>query len=261
MNAASKARRSLAGERVLITGAAGSIGSAVAAALRETGLQAFETDIEALDVRDSVAVDRWLGVIEPTLILHLAGAKHAPEGETDPALTFETNVRGTANVLAAARRARVVTASTCKACDPETVYGASKLIAERMTLNAGGSVARFHNVRESTGNVFSIWADLPADEPLPVAAACSRYFISLDDAVALVLWAAVLEPGRYVIDPGPPRRIDDVAADSYPGRPHLAIAPRRGDRLEEPLHARSEAAIKTDIDRIIRITSPHDHVS
>lgn len=260
MNAISRPRRSLAGERVLITGAAGSIGAAIADALREADVMTFETDIDALDVRDSDAVDRWLRVIKPTLVLHLAGAKHAPEGELDPAATFETNVRGTANVLAAARGARVVTASTCKACDPETVYGATKLIAERMTLNAGGSVARFYNVRESSGNVFSIWESLQADEPLPVAP-CSRYFISLEDAVALVLWASVLEPARYVIDPGPARRMDDVAAERYPGRPQRPIAPRRGDRLDEPFHARSEAAIATDVDRVIRIASPHDPVA
>lgn len=250
----------LAGARVLVTGALGSIGSAVVAELHAAGIAVHATDLDGvpyLDVRDRDRVAAMLSIFRPSHILHLAGAKHAPGGELDPASTARTNVHGTENVLRYAAGARVVTASTCKACDPETAYGASKLIAERMTLNAGGSVARLYNVVESSGNVFRIWESLATSEPIPVSP-CERYFISLADAVALVLWTAVLEPGRYAIDPAPPQRIEDVAAALYPGRPQLRIAPRRGDRLHEPRHGRSEKATRTAVVGIVRITSPHE---
>lgn len=246
----------LTGETVLVTGAAGSIGHHVCQLLADAAIRHVATDIDTLDVR------RPVGNLSPapTVILHLAAAKHAPEGELDPAATVAVNVTGTRNVLDYAARvgARVVTASTCKAADPETVYGASKLIAERMTLNAGGTVARFFNVRESSGNVFEIWAAVPAAEPLPVAP-CWRYFITLDDAAALMLWAAVLPPGRYTAAPGGPQRIRDVAADLYPGRPHVHIDPRRGDRIREPHHAASEHAKHVAAaPGILKIVSPHD---
>lgn len=255
----------LRGQRCLVTGASGSIGRAVLEALYlAPGAAAFGTDLDydprnttQVDVRNADRVRRAMERYRPTHVFHLAGAKHAPEGELDPAETARTNVGGTENVLLHAGGARVVTASTCKACDPETAYGASKMIAERMTLNAGGSVARFYNVPESSGNVFRLWEDLDPDEPLPVAP-CTRFFISLEDAVALILWAAVLDPGRYCADPGPAKRMDAVAEDLYPGRPRTPVPPRRGDRVSEPFLARSEELFPTRVPNLWRVEGPHD---
>lgn len=226
-------------EVVLVTGAMGSIGSAVCG-LIDGGVVA--TDVDDMDVTDRDAVDVVFAAVKPTVVLHLAGAKHAPEGELNPVGTFEVNVTGTRHILeaAAAVGARVVTASTCKACDPETVYGATKLLAERMTLAAGGSVARFFNVVESSGNVFRLWERLDRFQPVPVTP-CSRWFISLSEAAALVVAAAAATPGRYTVDPGArPRTMPTVAADLYPDRPQVVVPLRRGDRQDEPLHAAAE---------------------
>jgi dTDP-glucose 4,6-dehydratase len=195
----------------------------------------------------------------PDVIFHLAGAKHAPEGEEDPVGVAMTNAIGTANVLAAADAvgARVVTASTCKAANPQTAYGASKLIAERATLNAGGSVARFFNVIETCGNVFRTWEGLAEHESIPVTPA-ARYFITIREAVALVLWAAVLPPGRYIVNPGRrPRTMPSVAAALYPDRPQQFIPLRRGDRMAEPMLAVEERAMPVSA-WLWRITSSHD---
>jgi FlaA1/EpsC-like NDP-sugar epimerase len=254
----------LGAERILVTGAAGSIGTAAQRALGSAGIEPLITDLRGLDgsrpldVRDSQAIEDALGGYRPTLVLHLAGAKSAPVAETDVHSALEVNAWGTATLVAAAGRAgaRVVTASTCKACDPETVYGATKLLAERLTIAAGGSVARFYNVVESSGNVFETWRVLPPDEPLPVTP-CSRYLISLADATALLLWAAVLRPGRYTIDPGEAWTIAQIAAELYPGRPQREILPRRGDRTVEPRCARSET-IHPFRGRIERIVNRHD---
>lgn len=235
-------------ERVLVTGAAGSIGEAIVPILKAAGITTFATDIDTdtganwLDVCDFHAVNATIETWRPTIILHLAGAKHAPEGELNPWETTRTNSVGTDQIVKKAVRsgARVVLASTGKACDPETVYGASKLIAERIALEAGQSVARFYNVVETQGNVFDIWRNVPSDQPLLVTP-CERYFVSLAEAVSLVLWTAVLPAGRYTIDPGWARYMPDVVADLHPGRQVVLTDPRRGDRLKEPRRARSEA--------------------
>lgn len=254
----------LRGERILVTGAAGSIGSAAGEALASAGISPVVTDLPGLDgsapldVRDGAAIEAALAEHRPSLIFHLAGAKSAPAAETDVHNALEVNAWGTATLVAAAGRAgaRVVTASTCKACDPETVYGATKLLAERLTIAAGGSVARFYNVVESSGNVFESWLSLAPDEPVPVAP-CTRYLVSLEDATALLLWAAVLPPGRYTIDPGEPRTIGEIASELYPGRPQRSIPPRRGDRIAEPRCALAET-IEPVLGRIERIVNRHD---
>jgi FlaA1/EpsC-like NDP-sugar epimerase len=243
----------LAGKRVLITGAKGSIGSAV---LKH--IDAIATDVDTLDVRDETAVSEAMASANPEVVLHLAAAKSAPDGERDPMSALEINVLGTRNVLAhAPEGCHVVTASTCKACEPETAYGASKLVAERVTLNAGGSVARFYNVVESSGNVFEIWADRPAEEPLLVTP-CRRYFISLAEAVSLVLWTAILPSARYGFDPGSAREMPSVASDLYPGRALQSVPPRRGDRLVEPLAARHEQVEQSAVTGLLRIVGAHD---
>lgn len=251
----------LAGKRVLITGAAGSIGSVAASLLRGTA-NVIATDKDsgdlAVDVRLENEVARAMETERPDVVLHLAAAKSAPDAERDPMSALEVNVLGTRNILGhAPAGCHVVTASTCKSCEPETAYGASKLVAERVTLNAGGSVSRFYNVVESSGNVFETWGALAPDAPLEVTP-CRRYFISLAEAVSLVLWTAVLPSGRYGFDPGGARDMRDVAADLYPGRLLHAIPPRRGDRLVEPLAARHEQVEQGAIPSLLRIIGTHD---
>jgi FlaA1/EpsC-like NDP-sugar epimerase len=254
----------LAGKRILITGAEGSIGSAVAQILGDVA-DVVTTDKHsgnpAVDVRVESDVASVLRETRPEIIFHLAAAKSAPDGERDPMSALEVNVLGTRNVLAhAPEGSHVVTASTCKACEPETAYGASKLVAERVTLNAGGSVARFYNVVESSGNVFEIWSQLDPSEPIEVTP-CRRYFISLAEAVSLVVWTAILPPARYGFDPGRPREMHDVAADLYPDRVLRSVPPRRGDRIAEPLAARHEQVEQDARPSLLRIVGAHDLVA
>ena len=127
------------------------------------------------------------------------------------------------------KRLQIYIISTCKSANPEIVYGASKLIAERMTLNEGGSVARFFNVVETSGNVFEIWNNIPENEPIDVAPLCERHFISLDESVGLILFTMDSKPGRYIVNSGPLVTIGDVADRLYPEREKNIILPRRGD--------------------------------
>jgi FlaA1/EpsC-like NDP-sugar epimerase len=242
--------------RVLVTGAAGSIGQNVCDTLARGGVRVAPTDREQCDVTNHTHTWTAFHEHEPHAIIHLAGAKHAPDGEADPDDAMRVNAIGTRNVLAAARTvgARVVTASTCKACDPETAYGASKLIAERLTLNAGQRVARFYNVVESCGNVFRLWEGVTG--PIPVTT-CSRFLISLDEATALIILALVQPSGRYTVEPGERQYMRDVARRLYPQRQLRHLETRRGDREHEPRMAHCEAS-HTLPNGLVQITSPHD---
>lgn len=242
--------------RAFVTGSAGSVGVALTEALKARGDTVTGYDIvTGDDILDRANLAHCLSFAWADVIFHLAGAKHAPEGEYDPFHATRINVEGTRNVLEAAPdRCRVILASTCKACNPETVYGATKLIAERLALNAGQSVARFYNVREASGNVFEIWAGMKP--PLP-ATSCRRYFLSMAQAVDLLLRVAELPPGRYTRDPGEPVCMINEAAKLV-GREHVEIIPpRRGDRLREPRFGGGESLVPLD-GGIERIHNRHD---
>lgn len=250
----------LMGKRILVTGAAGSIGQVLAPLLQKNGCDVLSTDVEDLDVTEDWKVKAVCSLFRPEVVFHLAGAKHAPLGEEDPWTAMQINTVGTQNILDSVNKesTRVVTASTCKACNPETAYGASKLLAERMTLNEGHSVARFYNVVETQGNVFEIWRNLPSDEPVPWTD-CSRFFISLSEATATILWAAVLPSARYTVTPGLARRMQTVVKELYPNRDLMQIQRRRGDRQTEPLCGSHELLIPVDECHTLReIISPHD---
>jgi FlaA1/EpsC-like NDP-sugar epimerase len=252
--------------KILVTGARGSVGKVLCPTLRELGHKVVQTDISEtdatahafLEVTSRRSCEDWLEKFRPEVVIHLAGFKQAPDGELAPHEVVRINTTGTHNVTEAAKRvgARVILASTCKAADPETAYGASKLIAERIVLNAGGTVARFYNVREAGGNVFETWAAIPPEAPIPYTD-CTRYFISMKQAVELLVRCLILPPGRYTVDPGKARVIRMVARELYPNRNIVAIPRRRGDRQCEPLVARSEEVHRLDRE-LWQILSPHD---
>jgi len=248
-----------ANELVLVTGANGSIGTHVTKLLRDVGCTVLDTDIQTMNVRKWDEVITTFYKYKPTIVLHLAGAKHAPAGEENPMLPVEAHIDGTSNVLnaASAINAQVVTASTCKACNPETAYGATKLVAERLTLNANQVVARFHNVVETAGNVFQIWENTIG--PVLVAGECKRYFITLDEAAGLVLFCGLAEHGRYIVNPGKAQKMDEVAARLYPERNLEYISKRRGDRLKEPLIASDECFVD-QYGSVLKVESAHDRV-
>jgi len=246
---------SASGVIAFVTGAAGSVGVALTAALEARRDMVIGFDVvTGGDILDRDSLRRAIRLAQPDIVFHLAGAKHAPEGEYDPFHATRINVEGTRNVLEATLGRRTILASTCKACNPETVYGATKLIAERLALNAGQSVARFYNVREASGNVFEVWAGMKP--PLP-ATSCRRYFLSMAQAVDLLLRVAELPPGRYTRDPGEPVCMINEAAKLV-GRGNVeVIPPRRGDRLREPRFGGGESLVPLD-GGIERIHNRHD---
>ena len=252
-------------KRILITGSNGSLGREFYKRISKNfNGEILQTDIdgpfEYLDVTDLTNVFDKISSFNPDIIFHLAGAKHAPEGEIDTWETLQINTFGTKNILdSLTKDCKIILASTCKAANPEVVYGASKLIAERLVLNAKGSVARFFNVIETSGNVFEIWNNVDDSEPIQVASICERHFISIGEAIGLLIYTATLESGRYIINSSALIKINEVAEKLYPDRKKEIIHPRRGDRLSEKFLASSESLEKYLLNNtIIKIKNIHD---
>jgi FlaA1/EpsC-like NDP-sugar epimerase len=241
-------REHIAGKRVLVTGAGGSIGAELCRQLHqlepaelimldrdESALHAVQLalrgralldskDMVLADIRDERRVRDIFERFRPDMVFHAAALKHLPLLESYPAEALKSNVWGTLTVLKAAADHGVqsfVNISTDKAADPVSVLGYSKRITERLTaymsVQTGRTYlsVRFGNVLGSRGSVLTtLCAQVAAGGPVTVTDPdVSRYFMLADEAVHLVLQAAAI--GRagevLVLDMGEPVRIADIA--------------------------------------------------
>lgn len=251
-----RAAKLISGQRVLVTGAGGSIGSELCRQVSGFGPQALylldhdESNLHRLqleitgsglldsdeiiiaDIRDERRIDQVFEATRPELIFHAAAHKHLPLLERHPGEAVKTNVRGTENVVQAAAKygcSRFVLISTDKAADPTSVLGASKRLAELVVqANAGGSVAmasvRFGNVLGSRGSLLSVVADqIARDEPVTVTHPdVTRFFMTIEEAVGLVLETASMAEyaETFVLDMGEPVPIVDLVRN-YAEQLHL----------------------------------------
>ena len=292
---------SVQGKSVLVTGAAGSIGSELCRQLlqfgprelhlldnNETGLfdlslelgqLATETAIRVAiaDVADSDRVKAVFDAARPEAVYHAAALKHVPLLEDHPSEAFRTNVLGTRNLALAAREfgsETFVLISTDKAVEPASVYGASKRLAELFVLALAKeseatafTVVRFGNVMGSRGSVVPIFMrQIEQGGPVTVMHAdMERYFISIPEAVALVI-QAVSYRGRgaiYMLEMGEPVNIRDLAERIIrlrglrPGHDiELQFTgPRPGEKLQEELSASFEESFATDHPKIVRLSA------
>jgi FlaA1/EpsC-like NDP-sugar epimerase len=241
-------REQIAGKRVLVTGAGGSIGAELCRQLYhlgpaelvmldrdESALHAIELvlrgralldseDTVLADIRDRRRINDVFARFRPDIVFHAAALKHLPLLERCPAEALKSNVWGTLTVLEAAADHGVrsfVNISTDKAANPVSVLGYSKRITERLTaymsVRTGGNYlsVRFGNVLGSRGSVLTtLSAQVAAGGPVTVTHPdVSRYFMLADEAVHLVLQAAAIGRGGevLVLDMGEPVRIADMA--------------------------------------------------
>jgi FlaA1/EpsC-like NDP-sugar epimerase len=251
-------RQVIEGRRVLVTGAEGFLGRRVGQKLDDLGADTYLTDLDDLDITDADLVDRTIRQLQPDMIVHLAAMKHAPLGELHPLETAEINVNGTANVVEAAKVAgvapgRMVFVSTCKAAAPETVYGATKLLGERIALGAGYAVVRLGNVLGSSGSVLEIWQSQSARGDALAVTPCRRFWLTPSEAVGLILSPFVLGPGLYHFDAGEAEDVENLARRFDPTREIEHVPPRRGDRLVERFLADGERAETTALRPVRRI--------
>lgn len=238
--------------KILVTGGNGSIGNG----LKKRLPKAIFTDIEDLDVTNEEIVKEKLNSIKPDVIINIAGAKHAPLGEVDIEETLNVNTLGVINILKHKGNAKLIQCSTCKSANPETVYGSTKLISERLVLNSGGVIARFFNVVETSGNVFELWKEQTV---IKVATECYRHFISLDEACGLLMKCLTLPSGRYLVNSPELRNMKDIANICYPNIDKEIIPPRRGDRITEVFLATNETIEKVlENGSLIKVNCTHD---
>ena len=263
-----RASRFYANSRIMITGADGSLGHALRKFIKDYNVDCkvynfdinFDTkyDNQYLgDVTDIDSLSSAVSVASPDYVFHFAADKHAPHGEDNPESTISINLVGTDNLLNCIDhlKTKIILSSTCKSCNPETVYGSTKLISERLVLNAGHVVARYYNVVESSGNVFEIW-NSESDPSKHVVTECSRFFISMNEALALTLFTGTQAFGRYTVNPGTIRDMTQVHKDIY-GVEGIAVPMRRGDRKVELRLSTSEyIAEKSGV--FERVESYHD---
>ena len=285
------------GDVVLVTGAGGSIGSELCrqvyarkpARLLLLGhgensihgiwmeLRARGGDVDLVpliaDTRDTRRIERLLLQHRPQVVFHAAAHKHVPLMELNPEEAFTTNVLGTENLLRASERANVdcfVMISSDKAVNPVNLMGASKRLAELLVQQAATRtgrryvVVRFGNVLGSRGSVVPIFErQIAAGGPVTVTHPdMTRFFMTIPEAVQLVLQAAVLDEGGsiLVLDMGEPVRIVDLAKDLIslsgltPGEEveivYTGIRP--GEKLYEELFQANEESLPTTHEKIFR---------
>jgi FlaA1/EpsC-like NDP-sugar epimerase len=285
-------RRLLAGRRVLITGAGGSIGSEIARQVASFGparlvlLEHDETHLHDVvatvdgevvtalaDIRDRELVDEIFSLHRPEVVFHAAAHKHVPLLEAHPCEAVRTNVAGTRNVVDAARAhgvGRFVFISTDKAVRPSSVMGASKWLGEQLVLaagqDAGGWCAvRFGNVLGSRGSVIPTFTRQIADGgPVTVTDEnMTRFFMSVQEAVQLVLQAAAFASGGevFMLEMGSPMRILELAERMIELSGHrvgvdieIAITGMRpGEKLAEELRTADEHPLPTPHPSIVRL--------
>src|SRR5512146_1480946 len=240
----------LAGRRVLVTGAGGSIGRELSrqiarwdpaelVLLGHGENSIFETLLEVqgdhstlpiaaviADVKDKDRLCRVFKDHRVEVVFHAAAHKHVPLMQANVEEAVLNNVFGTRNVVEAAAEAgveRLVLVSTDKAVRPANVYGATKRLAEMIVLEAAHrtgcafSVVRFGNVLGSRGSVMPLFKrQIAAGGPVQLTHPdMERYFMTIPEAVHLVLQAAAMGRGgeAFLLDMGQQVRIVDLAED------------------------------------------------
>ena len=308
----------LRGKRVLITGAGGSIGSELARQLLSGGAERLylfghgENSIYQIDkelrllqeegvgdkativpivgeLKDREYMRYIIGKLRCDAVFHTAAYKHVPLMEANPVAVIENNVFGTKNLLDACIEngvKRFVLISTDKAVNPVSIYGVSKMLNEKMVLEAAARVkekygspdyaymfVRFGNVLGSRGSIFPLFVEqVKKGGPVTVTSPdMMRFFMTIPEACSLVLQTGGvgINGQSYLLDMGEPVNILETARQliRYMGYepekdiPIEIIGVRPGERLEEPLTSKTEYTEQTDYPKILRLQNREEYSS
>jgi FlaA1/EpsC-like NDP-sugar epimerase len=250
-------RATVAGKRVLVTGAGGSIGSELCRQIAafdpealylldhdESNLHRLQLHLqgEALldsdelliaDIRDRGRIDQIFRDLRPQVVFHAAAHKHLPLLERHPCEGVKSNVLGTLNLVRAAvahDAERFILISTDKAADPISVLGVTKRVAEMIVQAHQGrgstrmASVRFGNVLGSRGSLLSVLSEqIESGEDVTVTHPdVTRFFMTVEEAVGLVVEAAgMARAGEvFVLEMGEPVRIVDLV-HNYAAQIHV----------------------------------------
>ena len=296
--------KTLKNKNVMVTGAGGSIGSELVRQIiqknpkrlilldiNETGLYDIEqelvikiregkippTELVTLvkSIRDYDSLDTIFKMTEPDIVYHAAAHKHVPLMETVPEEAIKNNILGTHNLIRVSLKYKIdkfVNISTDKAVNPTNVMGATKRFIEMMLQAYNNDTTRFvavrfGNVLGSNGSVVPLFEKQIANGgPITLThPEITRYFMTIPEAVSLVLQAGVYAEGGeiFVLDMGDEVKIKDMALKmiELSGlRPHKDIrieyvGLRPGEKLYEELLMAEEGMTKTPND-LIYIANP-----
>jgi FlaA1/EpsC-like NDP-sugar epimerase len=289
-----QASASLQDKRVLITGAGGWIGSALARSIAEfapdqlvlleaaernlyeidTALRQLPCHIEHVSVLGSVSQPALLAEIfsryRPQIVYHAAAFKHVPLMEQNPFAAIENNAIGTHLLVEAAttntETEQLILLSTDKAVDPVSIMGASKRIAELVMLAPRAAstrmkAVRLGNVLGSEGSIVPLFVkQILSGQPITVThPKVRRYFVTIADAVILLLHAASAKAPQGVLVPelGEPKLVEALAQHlmDRSGRvPIVFTQLRPGDKMCEALLSDRESYIAhADAGRLLRL--------
>ncbi len=265
-------KKKLKNKVVLITGGAGSIGSAITKKLLKYPIKAvrvLDTNEYALfQLKHSVNDFRLRPLLGNILdleriematnnvdfIIHAAAVKNIEITEFNPIETIDVNTSGTVNMIKMAIKNKpkiFLNISTDKAAEPNTLYGTTKQLGERITSWAGVHIlttkfasARFGNVIETKGNVFEIW-EKEASENLPLSItdpSMERYFFHIEEAVDFILDCLILaNKGEIFVPKIKKYNIKKLALKI--SKKHKIIGLRQGEKIEEILITSQEKMV------------------
>lgn len=205
------------------------------------------------DVRDAARFKRACEDID--VIIHAAALKQVPAAEYNPDECIKTNIGGAQNVIdgALASNVKVVVAlSTDKAAAPVNLYGATKLVSDKLFIAANNikgkrdlrfSVVRYGNVMGSRGSVIPFFRAKAKDGVLPIThREMTRFNISLEDGVDMVLWAIENALGGEIFVPKiPSYKIETVAEAVAPSARLIDVGIRPGEKLHEEMITESDS--------------------
>jgi UDP-N-acetylglucosamine 4,6-dehydratase len=214
------------------------------------------------DVRDSDRLHRAFDGVD--IVVHAAAMKQVPAAESDPFEAVLTNIIGTKNVIDAAINCgvkRVFTLSTDKAVNPVNLYGATKLVSEKLTVQAntygqakGSSFAccRYGNVVGSRGSVVPLFKKQKLNGKITLTdERMTRFWITLDQGVRFVIRCIEqMEGGEVFVPKIPSMKMTDLAQAIAPGAEHVEVGIRPGEKLHEAL-------IGADESRLVREFEDH----
>lgn len=288
------------GKSVLVTGGTGSFGKMFIRTLLDRygparvvvfsrdELKQFEMQAEFPDSRlrffigDVRDVERLkLAFRDVDYVVHAAALKQVPAAEYNPMECIKTNVHGAENVIAAAIAAevqKVIVLSTDKAANPINLYGASKLVSDKLFVAANNivgrhgsrfSVVRYGNVVGSRGSVVPLFQKLIADgaPELPITdVRMTRFWISLQQGVDFVIRSFErMQGGEIFVPKIPSARIVDLAAALSPEMPTRVVGIRPGEKLHEIMCPLDDSHLTMDfgdhyvIRPSIRFATPVDY--
>jgi len=217
------------------------------------------------DIRDESRLRRALEGID--IVVHAAALKQVPAAEYNPFECIKTNVLGAQNLIEAcldSQVRRVVALSTDKAAAPVNLYGATKLCSDKLFVAANNirghrdlrfSVVRYGNVMGSRGSVIPFFIDRRRTGVLPITdAAMTRFNISLQEGVDMVLWSLENAWGGEILVPKiPSYRITDVAEAVAPDCRQEIVGIRPGEKIHEEMITASDSINTVDLGRYYAI--------